>query len=124
MQSTDYSLGIDIGSTTSKLVLINNGEIIYKKYKRHMSKVRLTTLEMLKEMISETGVENLSVTISGSAGMGLSEAAGIGFIQEVYATGEFVNKTAPDTSVVIELGGEDAKVIFVDKDIPNGSRLS
>ena len=114
MQSTDYSLGIDIGSTTSKLVLINNGEIIYKKYKRHMSKVRLTTLEMLKEMISETGVENLSVTISGSAGMGLSEAAGIGFIQEVYATGEFVNKTAPDTSVVIELGGEDAKVIFFD----------
>lgn len=106
------TLGIDIGSTTAKLVLLDGDNIIYKKYRRHLSRVRETTVEMLREMKEETGIKELAVTLSGSAGMGVAEEAGIEFIQEVYATGEVVYKLAPDTSVVIELGGEDAKVIF------------
>lgn len=113
MTSNTLSLGIDIGSTTAKLVLMNDDRIVYEKYQRHLSRVRQTTLEMLCEMQKQVNnIGELTVTVSGSAGMGMAEAAGLDFIQEVYATGEVVYKLAPDTGVVIELGGEDAKVIF------------
>ncbi len=108
----ERTLGIDIGSTTAKLVLMDGEKILYQKYQRHLSKARQIVAEMLREMQKELGVSELCVTVSGSAGMGLAETAGLSFIQEVYATGEVVEKMAPDTGVVIELGGEDAKVIF------------
>ena len=111
---SNYVLGIDIGSTTAKLVLMDSGKIVYQQYRRHLSRVRQTTLEMIKEMSKAVEVDRLSVTISGSAGLGVANGANIDFIQEVYATGEVVYKLAPDTNVVIELGGEDAKVIFYD----------
>ncbi len=107
-------LGIDIGSTTTKLVLIENDKVVYRKYQRHLSQVRQTTLDMILEMQKSVDVDKIQVTISGSAGMGVAQSANISFIQEVYATGEVVSTLAPDTSVVIELGGEDAKVIFFD----------
>ena len=110
----NYKLGIDIGSTTAKLVLMDGDKIVYQKYQRHLSRVRQTALEMIKDMRDATDVTKLAVTVSGSAGMGVANGAGIDFIQEVYATGEVVYKLAPDTNVVIELGGEDAKVIFYD----------
>ena len=97
----NYKLGIDIGSTTAKLVLMDDNKIVYQKYQRHLSRVRQTALEMIKDMRDATGVTNLSVTVSGSAGMGVANGAGIDFIQEVYATGEVVYKLAPDTNVVI-----------------------
>ncbi|MBR2715070.1 MAG: 2-hydroxyacyl-CoA dehydratase [Ruminococcus sp.] len=106
------SLGIDIGSTTTKLILLDGEKVIYEKYRRHLSQVRHTTLEMLREMQNDIHTDTLSVTVSGSAGMGLADSAGLPFVQEVYATGEVVEHKAPDTKVVIELGGEDAKVIF------------
>ncbi len=105
-------LGIDIGSTTTKLVMLEGDKIIYQRYRRHLSRVRQTTLEMLREMQCELDPGFLRVTVSGSAGMGLAESSGLAFVQEVYATGEVVAAKAPDTGVVIELGGEDAKVIF------------
>lgn len=107
-----FTLGIDIGSTTAKFVLMDKGKVIYQKYQRHLSQVRQTTLAMLKEMQKEVSADKVKVTISGSAGMGVAQAADIDFIQEVYATSEVVSTLAPDTGVVIELGGEDAKVIF------------
>lgn len=106
------SLGIDIGSTTAKVVLMDGETIIYQKYQRHLSKVRQTTLELLCEMQNSINITDVSVAISGSAGMGMAEAAELPFVQEVFATGEVIEHTAPDTGVVIELGGEDAKVIF------------
>ncbi len=107
-----FKLGIDVGSTTTKLVLMDGENVVYRKYKRHLSRVRSTTLEMIKEMQNQVETDTVSVTISGSAGMGMAQAAGIRFIQEVYATSEVISKLAADTGVVIELGGEDAKVIF------------
>ena len=107
-----FTLGIDIGSTTAKLVLMEGTKIVYQKYQRHLSQVRQTTIAMLRDMKKEVSAENVKVTISGSAGMGMAQAADIDFIQEVYATSEVVSSLAPDTGVVIELGGEDAKVIF------------
>lgn len=109
--SGDVSVGIDIGSTTAKIVVVKNGEILFEKYERHMSLVREKTLELVKQAREYLDGE-FHAAISGSAGLGLAEKAGIPFVQEVFATAETVKKFAPDTSVVIELGGEDAKIIF------------
>lgn len=108
------ALGIDIGSTTTKVVLTENDKVIYEKYERHFSQVRSKTMQMIEEIESLLSEKPFTCAISGSAGLGMAQAADIPFVQEVYATGETVKKMQPDTSVVIELGGEDAKVIFFD----------
>ena len=110
----NFLLGIDIGSTTAKAVLLKNGKAIYEKYTRHFSKVREKCCELIEEIYPLTNEGVISVAISGSAGLGLAESAGISFIQEVFATGEVVKRLEPDTECVIELGGEDAKIIFFD----------
>ncbi|MBO5938934.1 MAG: 2-hydroxyacyl-CoA dehydratase [Clostridia bacterium] len=110
----NYSLGIDIGSTTVKTVLTKDGTVVYEKYERHLSQVRAKALEMIEEIRPMIAGERFSVAFSGSAGLGLAEASGIPFVQEVFATGEVVKRMEPDTSAVIELGGEDAKIIFFD----------
>ncbi len=107
------SLGIDVGSTTAKVVLIKDDEIVFSKYERHYSKVREKTIEILRQMRDKIGNERFSVAISGSAGFGISKITNIDFVQEVFATAEAVKKLIPDTDAVIELGGEDAKIIFL-----------
>ena len=107
------ALGVDIGSTTVKVVLTEGDRVLYSRYERHLSQVRQKTLELVRGIEELLREEPFTVALSGSAGLGLSEAAGLPFVQEVYATGEFVKEYKPDTSVVIELGGEDAKVIFL-----------
>ena len=107
------ALGVDIGSTTVKVVLTEGDRVLYSRYERHLSQVRQKTLELVRGIEELLCEEPFTVALSGSAGLGLSEAAGLPFVQEVYATGEFVKEYEPDTSVVIELGGEDAKVIFL-----------
>ncbi len=108
------AIGIDIGSTTAKLVVFCDGNLVYSCYERHFSQVRPKTLELLMRVRELVGDRPVYAAISGSAGLGLAHAAGIPFVQEVFATGETVRTLEPDTSVVIELGGEDAKVIFFD----------
>lgn len=105
-------IGIDIGSTTAKIVVVKNNELVYDCYERHFSQVRPKTLELVRRVKEIVGEDDVKVAISGSAGLGMARCADIPFVQEVFATGETVKKLEPDTSVVIELGGEDAKVIF------------
>ena len=107
------AVGIDIGSTTAKLVVIRDGEVVYRKYERHFSYIRQKTYEMLTDAAPILGDGVFSVAVSGSAGLGIATAAEIPFVQEVFATGEAVRTFEPDTSVVIELGGEDAKILFL-----------
>ncbi|MBQ7384499.1 MAG: 2-hydroxyglutaryl-CoA dehydratase, partial [Clostridia bacterium] len=114
IKKTPYSLGIDIGSTTAKVVLTRDGAVVFEKYERHMSQVRQKTLELLGQIEPYIKDNEFTVALSGSAGLGLAEAAGIPFVQEVFATGELVKELCPNTSAVIELGGEDAKIIFFD----------
>ena len=115
MKQKSYALlGIDIGSTTAKVVLEQNGVITYQCYERHFSQVRLKTLEILSRLKELIGDAPVKVAVSGSAGFGLAKAAELPFVQEVFATGETIRRLQPDTNVVIELGGEDAKVIFFD----------
>ena len=110
MQS--LSLGIDIGSTTAKVVVLEGDSVLFQCYERHLSQVREKTLELLGRASEHLRGRTFTAAISGSAGLGMAEAAGVPFVQEVYATGEVVRRMAPDTGTVIELGGEDAKVIF------------
>lgn len=106
-------VGVDIGSTTAKIVIKEGEEILYKKYERHFSQVRQKTLELLKEAEPYLKDKKIKIAISGSAGMGVAEVSRIQFIQEVYATFALVEEKEKDTEVVIELGGEDAKIIFL-----------
>ena len=106
-------LGIDIGSTTVKLVAVKAGNIIYKRYERHFSKVREKACEMLRDAKKFIDGCELKVAITGSAGLGVAKASGIDFVQEVYATRKTVGTFVPEADVVIELGGEDAKIIFL-----------
>ena len=105
-------LGIDIGSTTAKLAVIDDGELVYSRYERHFSQVRQKTLEMVEAIRELLDGRSFTVAVSGSAGMGMANAARLSFVQEVYATAECVRCLQPDTDAVIELGGEDAKIIF------------
>ncbi len=106
-------LGIDIGSTTVKLVLIDNEEnIIYSKYERHMSNVFSKVEELVKEMYEKYGDISLQPVITGSGGLALAKLLDIHFEQEVIACSRAVETLIPDTDVAIELGGEDAKITF------------
>ena len=110
--ATFTSIGIDIGSTTAKIVVMRGNKVLYKKYERHYSSVRQKPCEMLRDAAGIIGTGEVRAAISGSAGLGVATAAGLPFVQEVFATGETVRALEPDTSAVIELGGEDAKIIF------------
>ncbi len=106
-------LGIDVGSTTVKVVAIDeNSEIIYKSYVRHFAQVRQTVLSELDKVL-KTCPGDYSVSITGSAGLGLSQRSGINFVQEVQAAYIAIRKYYPDADAAIELGGEDAKIIFI-----------
>ncbi|MBE6862934.1 MAG: 2-hydroxyglutaryl-CoA dehydratase, partial [Ruminococcus sp.] len=108
-----YSLGIDVGSTTVKTVITDtDGNIVYSKYQRHMSKVKETVTDQLKLIRADYPGQEFTVCITGSAGLGLANAAEIPFVQEVHAAFLAVKKKQPDADAVIELGGEDAKIIF------------
>ena len=112
--SNKYSLGIDVGSTTVKTVITDaDGEIIYSKYQRHLSKVKETVTDQLKIIQADHPNEEFSVCITGSAGLGLANSAKIPFVQEVHAAFLAVKQKQPDADAVIELGGEDAKIIFL-----------
>ena len=108
-----YSLGIDVGSTTVKTVILDGDNIIYNKYERHFSKVRETVAQQLKIIRDMYKGDKFKIAITGSAGLGIAEACGITFVQEVFSAFIAVNKQYPDADVVVELGGEDAKIIFL-----------
>lgn len=108
-------IGLDVGSTTIKCVVLDeNKKIIYSDYKRHYSHIKDNIVSKLKEL-KELGLlqEDAYVSISGSAGMGIADGARIPFVQEVYATRIAANELIPGTDCIIELGGEDAKILFL-----------
>ncbi len=108
-------IGIDIGSTTIKCVVLDDsGNLIHKSYERHFAMITEKTREVIKGLIDKFNItEPVVCAISGSAGMGLADWIGIPFVQEVYATKVAISHRLPNTDVVIELGGEDAKILFL-----------
>ncbi len=109
-----YKLGIDIGSTTIKAVVIDDaGELLYSTYMRHGSRIGEKLADIMDELPLLLKDKKVKAAITGSAGMSLAEACGIPFVQEVYALSGAVRELEPQTDVVIELGGEDAKILFL-----------
>lgn len=110
-----YKAGIDVGSTTVKMVVFDdNYEMKFSRYERHFSDVKTATIKVLHEMMYELGDIPFTFSITGSGGMGLSDVIGATFIQEVIASTLTIEKFIPQTDVMIELGGEDAKMTFFD----------
>ncbi len=109
----ELRLGIDVGSTTVKLVLLNDdNEIVYSKYERHMSNVFEKAGELIKEMREVKGNIPVRAVITGSGGLSLAGLLGVKFEQEVISCSRAVEEIIPETDVAIELGGEDAKITF------------
>ena len=107
-------VGLDIGSTTIKCVVLNDaGEVIFDTYERHGSHITEKAKEILERVHGQLGGRTAWLAISGSAGMGLAESCGVPFVQEVFATRVAAKRLAPSTDVIIELGGEDAKILFL-----------
>ena len=107
-------IGLDVGSTTLKCVALDeNDEIIYKRYLRHYSQITTKSAELLSDILEKhPAFAHASIAVSGSAGMGFARQLALPFVQEVYATRVAVRRLLPETDVVIELGGEDAKILF------------
>ncbi|MDO5329226.1 MAG: acyl-CoA dehydratase activase-related protein [Coriobacteriia bacterium] len=107
-------MGIDVGSTTIKVVVIDDaGKKLYKTYQRHFSDVRETITKLLEEANKKFKDKSFSVAVTGSGGLTLADKLDIPFIQEVIAVKNAIQEVEPKTDVVIELGGEDAKIIFL-----------
>jgi predicted CoA-substrate-specific enzyme activase len=106
-------IGIDIGSTTVKVVVLDGkNELLFRSYERHFSQVRAKTCEVLGSIRQMLAGQQVHMAITGSAGLGVAKASDLDFVQEVYATAAAVHGNIPDADAVIELGGEDAKIIF------------
>lgn len=108
-----YRAGIDIGSTTVKLVILDDeGQVIYEKYRRHQADTQGTLAALLKDAEKTIGMCGLRIKITGSGSINLGKAMEIEFVQEVVAVATALQAEAPGTDVAIELGGEDAKIIY------------
>ena len=111
-------LGIDVGSTTVKLIVLDDSNsIVYSRYERHMSNVFDKVAELLSDMTKELGDIEVNAVITGSGGMALAQILGIKFEQEVIACSKAIETIIPMTDVAIELGGEDAKITFFESTI-------
>ncbi|MBO4336468.1 MAG: hypothetical protein J5842_00150, partial [Lachnospiraceae bacterium] len=106
-----YTVGIDIGSTTVKVAILDDKEnIIFSDYRRHFANIRETLRDLLKDAYEIHGQLMISPVITGSGGLALADYLKIPFTQEVIAVSTALKKNAPLTDVAIELGGEDAKI--------------
>lgn len=111
---TTLMLGLDFGSTTAKAVVLSSeGDVLFSSYGRHYSDAAGTAIRLLREINGKFPEAQFRIAVSGSSGMGLSEAFGLHFEQEVIAATAAIREALPKTDVAIELGGEDAKITFL-----------
>lgn len=106
-------VGLDAGSTTVKVVATNEeGTVLFKEYRRHFADINGTAVSLLGSLQEKIGDVAVCMSVTGSAGMGIAERAGIPFVQEVVAACELVLKKFPEIKTLVDIGGEDAKMIF------------
>ena len=112
------NIGLDIGSTTVKLVAMDNrGNILFKDYRRHFSNTKKTIKDLLNDLLKKHNNYNYTISMTGSGAISLAKYLKVNFVQEVIACKNAIEEYAPQTSVAIELGGEDAKIIYFDQTI-------
>ena len=106
-------IGLDVGSTTVKTAVLDQDKnIIYSKYKRHFAEIKETVIELLEEICENFKGTKITIAITGSGGLGISQWIEVPFVQEVIACSKAVKILIPDTDVAVELGGEDAKITY------------
>ncbi|HKM43480.1 MAG TPA: acyl-CoA dehydratase activase-related protein [Limnochordia bacterium] len=111
--NTLVHMGIDVGSTTAKIVILDEAqEILFSKYQRHYSDIKESVVSLITQAYEEFGNHQIAVNITGSGGIAAAELLQVGFVQEVIAGTKAIQTFFPQTDVVIELGGEDAKITF------------
>ena len=109
-----YKVGLDIGSTTAKIIVLDKSErnVLFYKYERHQAKVQECLLAFFHQLKEQMGDVTLSINITGSVGMGIAEKYSLPFVQEVVAAAQYIRRNHPGISSMIDIGGEDAKVVF------------
>lgn len=108
-----FRIGLDIGSTTAKLVALDEyGNIVFSKYERHSAKAKEVIISFLKDLLAFIGDKEVSVGITGSIGMGISERCSLLFVQEVVAAAKAMQQSHAVVNAMIDIGGEDAKIVF------------
>jgi len=118
MSSRVLNIGLDVGSTTVKIVVLDNDKnIIYKSYLRHFSNIRNTVIKVLDDARTTIQGQLLTLMVTGSGGYNISQILEIPFIQEVIACTNAIKVVIPNTETAIELGGEDAKITFLGESI-------
>ncbi len=118
-------LGIDIGSTTAKVVILDqNAQIMFSAYRRHHAEILGTLQGILQDAQETLGDVRFDLLITGSAGLGVGEKFGLPFIQEVVASAEVVKQLYPQVKTLIDIGGEDAKMIFFSPEGPPDIRMN
>lgn len=111
-------VGLDVGSTTVKIIVMDkNKNTIYKNYQRHFSDTKNTVCNVLEDLLAKYPLNTFTIALTGSGAMSAAKFLGVDFIQEVVSCKRAVEKYIPKTDVVIELGGEDAKIIYFDQSI-------
>jgi predicted CoA-substrate-specific enzyme activase len=124
--STQFLVGLDVGSTTVKAVVVDaaTDQVLWQDYQRHETKQPEKTLEFLKRMEAEVGIDrhNTRMFMTGSGGSGIADQIGAKFVQEVTAVSLAVEKLHPEVYSVIELGGQDAKIIVFKDDDESGRK--
>ncbi|HPW41170.1 MAG TPA: BadF/BadG/BcrA/BcrD ATPase family protein, partial [Bacillota bacterium] len=108
-----FHVGIDIGSTTVKVVVLNeNCDMVYSRYERHYADIKKKLQQMLHDAFRKLKNSQLTVMITGSGGINIANSLGVSFTQEVVASTKAIKTYYPETDVAIELGGEDAKITY------------
>jgi predicted CoA-substrate-specific enzyme activase len=119
-----FRVGIDVGSTTVKAIVADaeNGEILWKDYRRHETRQAEMLLDFLRRMEAETGIlpDNCHMFMTGSGGNRLSSLIGAKYIQEVLATSLTVEQNCPEAASFVEIGGQDAKIVILNRDPETG----
>ena len=111
--SNIFHVGIDIGSTTVKVVILNNkNELVYSKYERHYADIKKKLQYILVDAYRILRDVRVTIMITGSGGMSIANSVGVSFIQEVIAATKAIKINYPETDIAIELGGEDAKITY------------
>ncbi len=117
MNNNYIKLGVDVGSTTAKVVALDeNNNVIYKSYRRHYTRLIETITEILNELNEELGDKELNICMTGSGAMGMTERMGIQFVQEVVAVTKSLKTFYPEAKTLIDIGGEDAKLVLLEDD--------
>ena len=111
--TTTLSLGLDVGSTTVKAVVTDGNRILFSDYRRHNADVRGELAKLLRDIEKQFPTDTVCVAMTGSGGLGVAKAMGVQFVQEVIASTAAIERLNPDVDVMIELGGEDAKITYL-----------